>query len=301
MLEGVFAEAGCEGFLVAKRLGGPGAAVALAGDSPVALASVFKIAVALAFERLVAAGELDPATRVHLLPETRTPGPTGLSVCADPAELSARDLAYFMMSLSDNAATDALIDLVGLPRISAVLREIGLTQTVIPDRMADELDAVGAELGFADWRNLTRAQEGELGEAARAKSIDKAAIARSKPVDPDRGWRGTAREMAQLIEAIWLDRAGPPAACDRVRWLMSHQGKSRIAAAMPEGTRAWAKSGSLFGIWRNEAGVVKLPEGAPFVVAVFTRAHVPFARGGEIEVAIGKACRLAVDAVMAPA
>ena len=58
-------------------------------------------------------------------PEQRTPGPTGLSVFADEAELSVRDLALMMMAVSDNAATDILIGLAGLDSINATLASLG--------------------------------------------------------------------------------------------------------------------------------------------------------------------------------
>jgi beta-lactamase class A len=147
---------------------------------------------------------------------------------------------------------------------------------------------------FRSWAEVVRAQAGQPGPDAHARSTDLAAIARTKVVDPARGWRGTAAEAARLVEPIRTDRAGPPEACARVRWLISHQSRSRIAAALPDGTRAWGTSGSLFGIWRNEAGVMEPPDGGRFVIAIFTRTHVPFARGRDIEAAIGEGCRLAI-------
>ncbi len=293
-LRTIFTEAGCDGTLFAERLR-DGAHLALDPDRPVALASVFKVVVALAFARAAVAGEIDPTERVMLASADRTPGPTGLSVCADDAVLSWRDLAYFMMALSDNAATDALTERVGLARVKATLDALGLRNMAVPGTMREELDGVAADLGFATWRQVQDAQAGGMGEEARVRASDLGRIAGSRVLDPARGWRGTAREAAQLVTAIWSDRAGPAEACAQVRWLMGHQPRSRIASAMPEGVRAWGKSGSLFGVARNEAGVVEYPGGERYIVAVFTRAHVPFERGRDIEAAIGEACRVAVE------
>jgi beta-lactamase class A len=63
----LFTDAGCDGCLVARRLDAP-QTVTLRADEPVALTSVFKIAVALAFERQAAQGASDPAARLHLDP-----------------------------------------------------------------------------------------------------------------------------------------------------------------------------------------------------------------------------------------
>lgn len=51
-------------------------------------------------------------------PAHRTSGPTGLSVFADEAALSVRDLVLMMMAVSDNAATDILICLTGLDSVN---------------------------------------------------------------------------------------------------------------------------------------------------------------------------------------
>jgi beta-lactamase class A len=80
------------------------------GDEPLVAASVFKVAVALEVFTQAAGGRLDPRERVRVSPERATPGPTGLSVFADEAEMSVRDLALMMLTVSDNAATDILID-----------------------------------------------------------------------------------------------------------------------------------------------------------------------------------------------
>src|SRR5207302_10744137 len=101
-----------------------GAAVGLNPDEPVVTASVVKVPVLLELCRQAAAGELDLRQRVRIPADRRTPGPTGLSVMCDDVDVSVRDLAFFMMSVSDNTATDVIMDLVGVDRIAASLREL---------------------------------------------------------------------------------------------------------------------------------------------------------------------------------
>ncbi len=293
----LFADAGCDGFLYAKRLD-DGREAELDADETVALASVFKIAVALEFCRQAAAGEVDPAEQVVLPSSTRTGGPTGFSVCRDGATLSYRDLAYFMMSISDNAATDALIDLVGLDRINETPQQLGLKQTTIPWNGRDALNFAATEFGFKDWQELQTAQAGELGEAALQRATDLGVVKRSQLLQPSTSMRSTPREIGRLLELIWTDSAGPADACAEVRWLMSHQPKTRVASRLPDGVRAFVKSGSLWGVARNEAGVVELPEHGSCVLSVFTRAHSPFERGNEIESSIAEVSRLAVEKLM---
>ena len=101
----LYARAGCQGWLCVREIDGDGE-VAYGADEPVATASVFKVAVALEVFRQASAGRLDVRERVRAGPERRTPGPTGLSVCGDEAELSVRDLVTMMLTISDTAATD---------------------------------------------------------------------------------------------------------------------------------------------------------------------------------------------------
>jgi beta-lactamase class A len=54
------------------------------------------------------------------------------------SQLSVRDLAVLMIVLSDNTATNILIDLVGMKNINETLRSLGLKQTSVQRRMMDE-------------------------------------------------------------------------------------------------------------------------------------------------------------------
>jgi beta-lactamase class A len=53
------------------------------------------------------------------------------------SELSIRDLAVLMIILSDNTATNILIDLVGTDRINATMSSLGLTKTRVQRQMMD--------------------------------------------------------------------------------------------------------------------------------------------------------------------
>lgn len=96
-----------------------------------------------------ATGRLDPGKRIRVSSAGRTPGPTGLSVFADEAELSVRDLAMMMLTVSDNAATDILVGLAGLDAIRSTPASLGLHCTVIPGPLQNELDSIGQDVGFS--------------------------------------------------------------------------------------------------------------------------------------------------------
>lgn len=263
-------------------------------DEPVVTASVFKVAVALEVFCQVAAGRLDPGQRVRLTPSACTPGPTGISVFGDDVEVSVRDLALLMLSVSDNAATDALIDLAGgVEAINGTLRSLGLSQTVVPVRLGEYLDWIGQAAGYGSWAGLERATITPEDEPATASRM-----LASRAFDPFRTIRSTARETATLLRLIWRDEAGPPAACAEVRRMMALQvTRQRIALGFPRGggVRIAAKSGTLLGLIRNESAVISYPDNSSYAVAVFTRAHAQWEGEHEINAAIGRAAALAVD------
>lgn len=215
----LFGRAGCRGWLCVREVEGDGE-VAYGADEPVAAASVFKIAVALEVYRQASAGALDPAERIRVRPQERTPGPTGLSVFADEAELSVRDLVTMMMTISDNAATDVLLDRVGLDRVRATLAGLGLPGTVIPAPLRDELDVIGRDAGFVGWAELERAAASLPADEERR--VQQRMVA-SGALDPRLAIRTTARETATLLWLIWRDEAGPAAACAPVRQAMARQ------------------------------------------------------------------------------
>src|SRR5438093_4667472 len=56
---------------------------------------------------------------------------------AGVTRVTNRDLAQFMIAVSDNAATNVLIDRVGKDNVNATLRGLGLTKTMLPRKMMD--------------------------------------------------------------------------------------------------------------------------------------------------------------------
>jgi beta-lactamase class A len=260
----LFADAGCRGWLCVREIDGPGRQE-LDADDVVAAASVYKIALALEFARQANDGRLDPRERFRLEPAGATPGPTGFSGFMDAVEASARDLARMLMTVSDNTASDVLAERVGLDNVHATLRSLGLTQTVIPTLLRD-------------------------------------AYAEHPTTEPFHTIRTTAAETAELLRLIWIDQAGPPEACAEVRRLMGAQlTRHRLAAGFGREISIAAKSGSLFGIIRNEAGVIEYPDGGRYAAAVFTRAPTAWVGDNEINAAIGSSAAHAVRSLRSTA
>ncbi|WP_308286900.1 serine hydrolase [Actinomadura parmotrematis] len=284
----VFRAAGVTGHLHAVDVD-TGRAVGVGPDEPVVLASVYKVPLLVAFHRRAAAGALDPAERTVLAPADRTPGPTGTSIMLDEVAMSLRDLAALMITVSDNAAADAVYDRVGRDAVNAALDELGLARTRVAGNGRDLHASLLADAAVGDLAELwDRLDEPGL-------------LGRLSALDPARTSRSTPREAAALLAMIWRDEAAPPAACAAMRRLLGLQvWPHRLASGFPfDDVVVSGKTGTLATV-RNEAGVVEYPDGGRYAVAVFTRAHVPAAVLPAADAAIGTAARLAVEALRRP-
>ncbi|RSN21205.1 serine hydrolase [Amycolatopsis sp. WAC 04169] len=284
-IEAVFAKAGARGFVHAREIGVPdGPEVDVGADDPVVLASVFKIPVAVAFAREVAAGRIDETERTRVTARYRIGG-IGTAGCADDVEMSWRDLAHFMLTMSDNAATDVVYHRVGQEAVDRVLADLGLARTRLIGCCEDLFASVIADLGAKPDDDLEA-----VFDAAAEEQMWKLAV-----LDPERTTSSTPREITALLDAIWTDRAGDPAACERVRTIMAQQiWPHRISSGFPADVAIAAKTGTLPAV-RNEAGVVTHVDGRRYAVAVFTRAGSLADRLPAVDSAIGEAARLAVD------
>jgi beta-lactamase class A len=282
-IEAVFADAGAQGFVHAREVGVPdGPEVAVRADAPVVLASVFKIPVAVAYAREVVAGRLDETERTRVTARYRIGG-IGTAGSADDVEMSWRDLARFMLIMSDNAATDVIFHRVGQAAVDRVLTDLGLARTRLIGCCEDLFASVAADLGAS----------GDVDEILAAATPEQ--VWKLSALDPERTTSSTPREITTLLDAVWTDRAGDPAACEKVRAIMAQQiWPHRISSGFGSGVTIAAKTGTLPAI-RNEAGVLTYVDGRRFAVAVFTRAASLEDRLPAVDRSIGQAARLAVD------
>lgn len=266
----------------------------ISDDRPVVAASTFKVAVALELGRQAAEGGLALTDRARVTSENRTTGlAAGLCAMLDDAELSVRDLAYLMMAVSDNTATDLIIERVGLDRINATLRALGLTRTVLTDTIESMIQMYMEDMGaaYADY------DEDRHGGAGKPE-MDPEALRRTRLLDPAQTTRTTPAEMTRLLQLVWTDEAGSPDACAEVRRLMALQcageDLKRLATGFDDSVKVSGKTGTLAGL-RNEVGVVEFPDGPRFAVAVYTRPQSLDIRLPELDLAIGRAAAVAVE------
>jgi beta-lactamase class A len=281
----VFADAGATGWLHARPITADQAdGVDVGAGRRVAIASVYKLPLAVALIRMIDRGELDGAELTSVTTRDRTPGLTGISAMLDPVTMSWRDLASLMMTVSDNAAADAILERVGVAQVAEALDDLGLGDTRISGGTADAFRLLHVDTGAATLADAfaTLADDDHSLEPRAYDSLHSSAA--------------TARDMTALLAALWTDTAASAAGCGLIRDMMSRQVRTnRLASGFAfSDVRVAGKTGTM-GALRHEVGVVQYPDETPYAVAIFTQSARAAPVQPRIDTAIGMAARMAVD------
>ena len=110
--------------------------------------------------------------------------------------LPAPDACVLVGSVSDNLATNVLLDRVGLSRVTATGTELGLRATALHDRVRD----------VRGPRHPARLSSGTAGELAQLFAALDAGAVRGPAVSARvRGWLGTGADLSMAAGAYSLD------------------------------------------------------------------------------------------------
>lgn len=204
----------------------------LRGDERFAQASTIKIAVLAELVRQDEAGDgvhlHDPyvVSATDLVADSDilgglTPGVT---------TLTNRDLATCMIAVSDNTATNVLIDRIGMARVNALLDRLGLPETRLKRKMMD----------------LAAAKDGRENVSTPNEMATLLSVL----------WRADGKALSPAASARFFD-------------LLATHKDSQIPSGLPADVRIADKPGSLEGV-RNDAGVVFLPRRPYAIVVMGT-------------------------------
>lgn len=240
-----------------------GRVAALRGEERFAMASTFKLPVALAVLRAVEKGTLAEGTLVTLGPGDVRHG-IGKQLGAGTYPVSR--LLAAMLEESDNTATDALLRLLGGPPVvRAALAEAGVSG----------IDVSRSELRIhADWWGVEIPADERLSPAAldrlkRNVPAAKAAAAHRAFRKDDRD-TATPEAMAALL--VKLQRGmllSPPRTAQLLGWMRACKtGDMRIRAGLPKGTDVADKTGTMDDA-TNDVALVTLPDGTHLALVVF--------------------------------
>lgn len=106
-------------------------------------ASTIKLAILVALARAVDCMQLGLEDKRPVLSSQKVEGSGVLNWLETEMELSLHDHAWLMIAISDNTASNVLIDAIGLPAIQDVQRHLGLVSTSLNRRFLGRLPANG--------------------------------------------------------------------------------------------------------------------------------------------------------------
>ena len=237
--------------------------VALRADEPFYPASTIKVPIMVEVFHQAQLGRLSLADEIALSPEDQVTGSGVLASLSPGIRLPVRDLVTLMIIVSDNTATNMLIDRVGADAVNATMAALGLRHTVLFNKLQIvPVDRRGSNITTAADLTLLLAK-----------------IARGEAVSYDAGRRMVDILLRQTLSG-GLGRLLPVDAKDP-------------ALGAPAPVRVASKSGSITGI-RHDVGLVLMPEGS-YAVSVLLRDVDHADHGTDV---ISRLSRMVFDAVV---
>jgi beta-lactamase class A len=101
------------------------------GDEPFPTASLIKVPVLVTLFDLVERGDISLDDRITVLKIDKVPGSGMLQYLHDGLEITIRDAAWLMSTISDNTATNLLLDKVAIRRVWEKMEALGLPRSKI--------------------------------------------------------------------------------------------------------------------------------------------------------------------------
>ncbi len=213
--------------LYAKNLD-TGAVYSFNGEERVRTASTIKVAVMIEAFARVAEGRAKWSDELVLTKEKKVSGSGILPEFADGLRLTLRDAVNLMMTLSDNTATNLVIDDLG---------------------GADAVNARMQSLGFSDTRLMRKVGGGGESEEGKKEENKRFGLGRTSP-----------REMVAILERLERGEVVSPSASKEMIELMKReQTKDGIWRELWK-TPTATKSGALDAL-RSNVGIIYHPRG----------------------------------------
>jgi beta-lactamase class A len=216
--------------------------VGLRADEAFPTASVIKVGICCALLDLVARGQADLDETLKLRPPAERVAGGGILKQLEVGTISLRDSIELTITLSDNVATNALLERCDAARVNAYLASLGLKQTRV--------------LGPVDFERITHDLSGSIGVS-------------------------TPREQTRLLTALARGEILVPALCEHLlavlerqhyqdqipRWLgwnpyAQYHGQDQVLTVSN-------KTGELDGI-RADVGLLRHRQRGTVAVAIFT-------------------------------
>lgn len=257
-------------------------------------ASVFKIFVLIELYNQVINGKISLDDRYTVKLYDKSPGSGLLQYLDEGLQLTIRDLAKLMMMISDNTATDILMEILGKENINETVRKLELKDTLIAyntkeiifglyelkdeDKLVELLEMIDKTLKFeGDIKSFLinlyyeRQKMGLTLQNLRMQSKIKEAVSLTGETLRDYHFNDVSspRDIVRTLSLIYEKRILTPEACDEIFGIMSYcqTGTKRLKRYLPDNVIVAHKTGTIPGVV-NDVGVI-LTDRRDYILAVF--------------------------------
>jgi len=252
------------------------------------MASVYKIPIMVEVFRQVEDGQFTLSDRIELTEEMKTMGSGILTLMDAGLNPTIKDLITLMIIVSDNEATDILLNKAGAANVTATIEALGL-KNIRVDRTTREL--ISDYLGMMDpkLKGISRKELMELPEDSITPEMRAKAAKQFTQVLKD---VATPQDMTSLLEKIFKGEAASSQSCkEMLKILARQQFNTRLPRYLAEEATVLHKTGTIGSI-TNDAGIIFL-KNCHIAITVFTKDK----RGDRIEAerTIARMARLVFD------
>ncbi len=237
-----------------------GAVVAINPDTLFPTASVFKVPLMVEVFRQAEGGRFTMSDRMPLEESRRSIGSGVLQKLETGIAPTIRDLVMLMIIISDNTATEMLLQRVGPENVTAAMRSLGLHNIHItldlPHLFAYAYGLpLDPPLSYADMQAETRNLNMDYASLAFAPS--------------PQNTTSSAADMAKLMALIHEHKATAPESCDDMLTILhAQQLRDRVPRYLPSHA-VGNKTGTFRGV-RNDAGLIRRSDSDVIAFALFT-------------------------------
>jgi beta-lactamase class A len=181
-----------------------GERLSLRGDSTFPTASLIKVSVLVTLFDLAERDSISLDDRVTVLRIDKVPGSGLLQYLHDGNEITVRDAAFLMSTISDNTATNLLLDKIAIRRTWKKMEALGLTKTKIHHK-SFRRDASSVAMDSSMKYGLGVTTPNEMARLFELIALGKAVSARSDSTMLDILSNNTKGDMLQrYADGVWF-------------------------------------------------------------------------------------------------
>lgn len=212
-----------------------GVDVGINADEPVRTASTIKLPIACAVAKFVAEGKHAWSDRLIIRADDKVSGSGVLADFSDGESISLRDATTLMIIVSDNTATNLILDHVGGDRVNEYLVSLGLERTRVMRKIRGDGNQLKPAQGWT--REGSRPENQRFGIGV-----------------------STPREMVHLLEMLEQGKVVDGNSSRLVLQMLERQQYKDGIGRKVDQFRVASKSGSLDAL-RSDVGMVHTPHG----------------------------------------